>query len=379
MTTPLSTSRRFGFAFVLLACDPGGGDGASAVGGAPSATGGVTASGGSTSGGSPAAGGAAAASGGSSGSSSGGSTIGSGGSAAGGAGTGGAGAPANGGAPAGGVATTGGAAGSPTAGSGGASGGSAGTPPNDPCGDALFCDDFEAAPAGQAPSGVWAPRTSSGSVSVDTEKARSGSKSVKFTTEAKDGVKTAFLRLKSDSVFPVTGNHFFGRMMMWLDSAPTESVHWTLLQATGTVPGQNYRAQYRYGGQHPVLEGGTFKGSQWMGNYETPDSYAGTGPSTDCWHHGNQTVIPTAKWTCVEWEFDGPNATMRLWVDGAALDDLTVVGKGQGCVSQDAAYAWTAPDFAELELGWESYQNDAARTLYVDDVVVSTKPIGCPQ
>jgi hypothetical protein len=80
----------------------------------------------------------------------------------------------------------------------------------------------------------------------------------------------------------------------------------------------------------------------------------------------------------VEWEFDGPNATLRMWLDGTALDDLTVVGKGQGCVSQDASYTWTAPDFSELEIGWESYQNDAARTLYIDDVVVSTKRIGCP-
>jgi hypothetical protein len=89
-------------------------------------------------------------------------------------------------------------------------------------------------------------------------------------------------------------------------------------------------------------------------------------------------VLPVAKWSCVEWEFDGPNNQMRLWLDGEALEDLTVMGKGQGCVSQDAAYAWTAPTFSELELGWESYQNDEARTAFVDDVVISTTPIGCP-
>ena len=28
--------------------------------------------------------------------------------------------------------------------------------------------------------------------------------------------------------------------------------------------------------------------------------------------------------------------------------------------------------------GWESYQNDQARTLYIDDLVVSKTQIGCP-
>jgi hypothetical protein len=380
MPTPLAASRCLSCALLVFACDPGGSGGSAATGGSPNATGGVTARGGSASGGTAASGGSVASTGGSV--SAAGGTSGNGGvpspsgGSAGGPGSGGAGTSGSAGSPAGGASPTGGAAGNAAAGSGG---GGAGTPSGDACGEALFCDDFETATAGQAPAGVWSTRTSAGSVSVDESKFRSGSKSIKFTTEAKDGVKTAFLTLKSDSVFPVAGNHFFGRMMAWLDAAPTESVHWTLLQATGTVPGQSYRAQYRYGGQHPVMENGMFKGSRWMANYETPDSYAGNGPSTDCYHHSTQTLIPTGKWTCVEWEFDGPNATMRLWVDGTAIEDLTVVGKGQGCVGQDASYTWTAPDFSELELGWESYQNDAARTLYVDDVMVSTKPIGCPE
>jgi hypothetical protein len=285
-----------------------------------------------------------------------------------------------GGAPAtGGVATGGtGAGGAPSAKGGTSAGGtSAGAPAGgsaDPCAGALFCDDFEDYDKGKSPGAPWAERVNSGTVAIDDTQHVSGSKSVKFTTDAKSSTKTAFLRLKSDSVFPVAGNLFYGRMMVRLESAPTESVHWTLLQATGTVPNQTYRSQYRYGGQHPVTGG-----SQLMANYETPDSYSGNGPSTDCWVHANMKVLPTAAWVCVEWEFDGPNDAMRFWMNDQALEDLSVNGTGQGCVSQSATYRWTAPNFEELEIGWESYQNDAARTLYIDDLVVSKTRVGCPK
>jgi hypothetical protein len=182
-------------------------------------------------------------------------------------------------------------------------------------------------------------------------------------------------------VFPVPGNAYYGRMMFRLDSAPeaaNPAVHWTFIQSTGTVMGQTYRAQYRYGGQHPVTMAGSFVGNQLMANYDTPDSYSGNGPSSDCWHHANRKVVPVGRWACAEWQFDGPNNTMRFWLDGQALDDLTVMGRGQGCVHQPATYQWTAPNFANLEIGWESYQNDMARTLYIDDVVIHTRRVGCP-
>jgi hypothetical protein len=75
---------------------------------------------------------------------------------------------------------------------------------------------------------------------------------------------------------------FYGRMMFRLESAPTASVHWTIIEGSGLVPvdGQSYHALYRYGGQQPVMNGTTFVGSQLMANYETPDSYSGTGPSS---------------------------------------------------------------------------------------------------
>jgi hypothetical protein len=278
--------------------------------------------------------------------------------------------------------TTGGAGSAGNGGVGGASGtaGGAGDASGvdasdgdggDPCATALFCDDFESYAEGRPPAGQWTAQTNTATIAVDTGEHHSGTKAVRFTTPGTAAFQSAFIALTS--VFPVTGNMFYGRMMFFLEAAPTTSVHWTMIQGSGVVPGQSYHAQYRYGGQLPIAAG-----SQLMANYDTPDSYSGTGPSSDCWNHANGTVVPVGVWSCVEWQFDGGTNTMRLWLDRDPIDSLTVAGVGQGCVHQPTSYSWTAPTFDRLSLGWESYQTDDPRTFWIDDVVVSTTKIGCP-
>jgi hypothetical protein len=283
----------------------------------------------------------------------------------------------------GGAGTTGAAGTTGSAGTSGGAGttGGAGTGGGaaNACATALYCDDFESYAAGAAPGGSWTRQTSTGAaIAIDTTQFRSGTKSVKFTTPAGSGSKTAYIRLAAPSVFPAAAGGFFGRMMFRLESAPTTSMHWTILQGSGLVPGQSYHALYRYGGQQPVMQGSTFVGSQMMANYETPDSYSGSGPGSDCWFHANRVVVPVGAWTCLEWQFEGATNTMRLWMNGAAVPSLTVTGVGQGCVNQPNSYPWTAPRFDRLDLGWEGYQQDSARTLWIDDVAVSATKIGCP-
>jgi hypothetical protein len=335
-----------------------------------------------------------------SGASSGGASAGTGGDSGGSSTSGGtsSGGTSSGGVPAGGTANGGASSGGTSSGgtsSGGASSGgtSSGGAPNggasnggadadggaaDPCKAARFCETFETYPTGKPPAGGWKAQTNLGAISVVDTEHFGGGKSVKFTTQSASGGKTAYIRLDVASVFPAPGNMYFGRMMARLESAPEQSVHWTFIQSGGLIEGQNYHALYRYGGQQPIKNGTTFVGTQLMANYETPDSYGGTGPSSDCWNHSNAKVMPVAKWTCIEWQFDGPNDTMRFWLDDAAIDTLTVQGKGQGCVHQDKTFEWKAPRFDNVQLGWESYQQDTERTLYIDDVVISTTRVGCP-
>jgi hypothetical protein len=219
-----------------------------------------------------------------------------------------------------------------------------------------------------------------GTVTVDSTQKHSGSQSVKFTTQAAAGTKTAFMKLMGAPLFPVAMNTFYGRMMFYLEAGPSSSVHWTFVQAGGVVPNQtpSYHAVYRYGGQMPVMQGGTFSGSQLMASYDTPDSYGGTGPSSDCYQQSNAVVAPMGTWSCVEWKFDGTNNALQIWLNGQAIDELTIMGHSMGCVNQAADYTWLAPTFSELELGWESYQQDDARTSWIDDVAIGTERQSCP-
>lgn len=253
-------------------------------------------------------------------------------------------------------------------GAGGGTGGAGGSA--SVCDTALFCDDFEAFAAGSEPSGAWAVSKSKGALAVDTTRAHSGKQSVKITTDAADSYKSAMMAY-SDKL-PVAANVVHGRMMLWLESAPQTAVHWTFIAGQGPVPAQNYSAIYRYGGQHPITDNGSFVGSKLMANYET------IGAQSDCWFHSTDKVVPVGKWACVEWKYDGPKNEMQFWLDGEELTDLHVQGKGQGCVHQAPDYPWTAPTFEKMAIGWESYQPDEPRTMWIDDVVLSEGPIGCP-
>jgi hypothetical protein len=253
------------------------------------------------------------------------------------------------------------------------------------CQSATFCDDFEAAAANAAPGAPWVVTQTNGSVLIDETRAFRGSHAIKASTlaTAMTGMtyKRALIGLSGAPVIPLPEQRVYGRMMFYLESAPATNVHWTIIDGFGTVPGQDYTATYRYGGQLPVMDGGVFKGSQLMANYDTTDYYAtpSKGPQTDCYKHAEQKVVPVAKWSCAEWFFDGTNDQMRFWLDGAEVTEIEIDHTGSGCGGQPASYEWTAPAFTRLDVGWESYQTDEARTIWIDDVVISQSQVGCPE
>jgi hypothetical protein len=256
------------------------------------------------------------------------------------------------------------------------------------CQSATFCDGFEGGAAGQAPLLPWSAVQTNGSVVVDAARAFRGGQAVKASTlaTAMSGAtyKRALLGLSGPPVIAVPDNKFYGRMMFYLESVPQTSLHWTFIDATGPIPGQQYSATYRYGGQLPVTEDGTFKGSQFMANYDTLDFY-GTpprGPNTDCYQHADSQFVPVGKWSCAEWFFDGSNNQMKFWLDGTELTSIGIDGKGAGCTGADARdvpdYPWQGPTISRIDVGWESYAADDERTIWIDDVVISPTQVGCP-
>jgi hypothetical protein len=252
-----------------------------------------------------------------------------------------------------------------------------------PCETALFCDDFEAYAADVAPTGAWTPVEVNGTVRVDASRAFGGAFSVKATTAATSSTlqayKTALIGLAQAPVVPVPNQAFYGRMMFYMDSRPSPSVQWTFIDATGMVPGQTYSAAYRYGGAMPERPG-AIAANQLMAGYDTPDFYRtpSIGPQTDCYKHTDGKLVPIGAWACAEWFFDGPNAQMRFWLDGAELTDIGIDSTGEGCIAQAADYVWVAPTFSRIDVGLQSYQADDERSIWIDDVVISSSRVHCP-
>jgi len=185
-------------------------------------------------------------------------------------------------------------------------------------------------------------------------------------------------------VLPPEGNVLYGRAMLFVESVPMQAGGIGLVTGQGRVPGQNYKAYYRYGVHHPVVDEatGSFLGSQLTAFYDTPEYYEDpmSAPHTACWAHSHEVTVPVGRWTCFEWKFDGQNNAMQLSVDGYGVPGLAVKETGDGCTNPDTPAApWTAPLFSEIYLGWESYLPDDARAIWIDDVVLATQPIGCPK
>jgi hypothetical protein len=300
---------------------------------------------------------------------SGGASAGASGSGAGGTSGGSAGTSGSGGAGAGGTAGNAGTGG--TAGSAGSAGtaGTAGSGGSGGCGTALICDDFEDDTLDQDPGTPWQKNVDDhGGVVVTSEDAFSGDQSIKVTLDGNPGYKRAYFFTEGAPLFPAAKDMLWGRMMIKTAAAPDNGVHWTNIEGQGAVAGESYRALIRYGGQQM---------GKLMANYETQ------GTSSDCWHHSQQ-AMPTGDWACMEWQFDAATDTMNFYLNGAQVSDLTVqnandpAGSGDGCISNGTMGKWNFPEFDKVSLGLELYQNDPARTVYIDDVALGTERISCP-
>ena len=212
-----------------------------------------------------------------------------------------------------------------------------------------FCDSFEDMAVGETPGTPWGTeRRGEPVIEVAGDEAYRGARSVKITAK---GRETAFLSLKGAPVFPLAGNIMYGRAIIKLETTPEKRVHWTIIEGKGASADGSHVIEYRYGGAKPIEEDGVHIGSRLMANYETPN-----GPKTDCWHSAkNRTVMPTDRWVCLAWAFNGRENGMKLWLDGDLLDDLSVNGVGQGCMHASDDHAWQAPIFDQINLGWETY------------------------
>ncbi|MFJ8975170.1 cellulose-binding domain-containing protein [Streptomyces sp. NPDC102282] len=234
------------------------------------------------------------------------------------------------------------------------------TPPNGAdCGSAVICSDFEDQ-TGPAPSGAWqftAPDCQgTGTASVDTAVAHSGSRSLRIDGEA-GYCNHAFVASTADlsSAGPVV------YVRMWVrHTTALPSAHVTFVSLPDTSQGGR---SLRVGGQNGAL--------QW--NRESDDA---TLPAQSPVGVALSRPLPTDSWQCLRFAIDTTAPALDTWLG----DELVPGLHADGVPTQDIDQQWlartTPPRPTALRLGWESY-GTGDDTLWFDDVTVDSAPVGC--
>ena len=308
------------FLFVFGACDPG----------AEQAPGSAGATAGAGTSGAPSAGGGGTSSG---------------GSPAAGAPTAGSSANAGAAAVAGSAAVGGGAGTVGTAGTG--SGGDAGlVGGSSRCATAgvALCEDFE----NGLDAAIWTTtKNGDATIEVDAAHPARGSKALHIKT---DGSGYAYITEKKS--FPATNNILYGRMFVYLGDPFATDGHFTLAEGAGTGD----PAKIRFGGQNKVFGVGTDGG--------------GSGDWTD----KDDKPIPAQTFICTEFQFKADSNEFHVWVDDA---ERPLLNRG---VTQHQNFAM--PTFNSLWFGYWLYAGSIpgqmeAQELWIDEIAVDFKPIGC--
>ncbi|HXK17120.1 MAG TPA: hypothetical protein VNG33_04940, partial [Polyangiaceae bacterium] len=187
--------------------------------------------------------------------------------------------------------------GSATGGNGG-SGGVAGGPGDCPAG-ALVCDNFEGYGAPADLAAAWTVTATMATVVVDATKPHAGKNALHITSS---GQTPQGAIAKADApLFPIAGNVYYGRLMLWLTQAPTGGVHWNNVQSAGFMPSSTQWSKYGWGGMFgKILAGYTIR--------TTPTDMQA---AIDC-SKPSQMGLPEKQWTCFEWEFDGVANQLHL-------------------------------------------------------------------
>jgi hypothetical protein len=252
--------------------------------------------------------------------------------------------------------------------------------PPDPCLTALFCEKFDGyatvtAIADQQKFGPWHAALQTGAtMDLDGTHKVSGVDALHVHI---DNTVTAGGRLFADGAQPIFATmptHVYGRMMMYIDPNGT-SIHWTFFGVNGPAeassPAVGRNASY-------IMSSLPKNG---VNTYSFVYGLSST--ATDGYHDCSQqsaTSMPTAAWSCVSFEMDSVARKLRMYKDGAATPILSIDDHGTGCVPPTAvASPWYGPSITQLFVGaWSFHPMNAPLDVWIDDVVVDTKPVTCP-
>jgi hypothetical protein len=246
------------------------------------------------------------------------------------------------------------------AGSGGA--GSAGTSPAAGSGGApasalcpgLFCEDFE---EGKLDTSVWTrTQLSTGnSAAIASDRVAHGQYAMHF--HAQGGSRYSMI-LHEDLPEPLR-KHYFGRLYYYASGFPTESGgHTAYITSSNTLDGFPDQDHHLEVASYYESSGPTWQMTYWTG--DGPEYIASGG------------MIPVAKWFCLEWEFDDEPDAIAIWVDGDA-------SRGASFRDIHNGASGLLGSMTTLGLGFRTWHPMGAQDIdvYIDDVVLDTKRVGC--
>lgn len=253
---------------------------------------------------------------------------------------------------------------------------------SNPCGSALFCETFDSYSgvttiADSQKFGPWNASLATGAtMNLDgTHKTSGGSAlHVHIDNAATAGGRLYALASGGQPIFAGKPTHIYGRMMMYIDPNGT-SVHWTFFGADGPAA--------------TTVDGGAGRGASYImsslpkGGVNTYSFVYGLAKtSTDGFHDCSSqsaTSMPSA-WACVSFEMDSSARKLRMYKDGAATPILSVDDHGTNCVAPTpVADPWYGPEITDLFVGaWSFHPMNAPLDVWIDDLVVDTKPVACP-
>jgi polyisoprenoid-binding protein YceI len=184
-----------------------------------------------------------------------------------------------------------------------------------------------------------------------------------------------------DSSKSYTGSnsiHFKGSMTQILRSLPTGltrlhiRAYVNMAKQLGSEPADNHEHIMGVKATQDAnneIRVGQIKGV--LGTNEVPsDNIA---PKMDQW--GKGPIISANAWHCVETAMyaDTTYDELRMWVDGALVHSIT---SGADWNNGALAANWMDGKFNYVEFGFQSFSGNTT-DVWMDDIVVSTQPIGC--
>jgi hypothetical protein len=203
-----------------------------------------------------------------------------------------------------------------------------------------FCDGFEDG----LNATTWTT-TKSGDATIVVETGRAARGTGALHVKTTNGSGHAYITERMG--FPATNNIVYGRMFVYFVDPLTTGGHFSLAEGGGT----GNSAVIRFGGQNNFFGVGT------------------DGGASGDWTDKDNKLVPAATWICTEFQMKGDTNEFHVWKDDVAL---TTLNTG---VARHAGFAM--PTFNHMWFGWWMYNATEAQELWIDEVAVDYKPIGC--